>query len=98
MGLNDTYALTLAALFALAAGAIGSFALMKRMLLASDVLSHLALPGLGLALLLKTNPPVGGACTLFLGTILVWHLQKKTGLATDATIGAVFAASLAIGA
>ncbi|MGA9884903.1 MAG: metal ABC transporter permease [Candidatus Acidiferrales bacterium] len=90
--------LLLALCFALAAGLIGCFALMKRMLLASDVISHLALPGLGIAYLLKVNPLYGGAATLFLGTLLVWQLQKKTGLATDASIGVVFAASLAIGA
>lgn len=90
--------LLLALCFALAAGLIGCFALMKRMLLASDVISHLALPGLGAAFLLKVNPLYGGAITLFLGTYLVWQLQKKTGLATDASIGVVFAAALAIGA
>jgi ABC-type Mn2+/Zn2+ transport system permease subunit len=95
---SQTYTLVLALLFALAAGLVGCFALMKRMLLASDVISHLALPGLGVAFLLKFNPLAGGAATLLLGTLLVWQLQKKTGLATDATIGVVFAAALAIGA
>ena len=85
-------------LFAVAAGLVGSVALMKRMVLASDVISHLALPGLGIAYLLKSNPLVGGGATLFLGTLLVWQLQKKTALATDASIGVVFAASLGIGA
>jgi ABC-type Mn2+/Zn2+ transport system permease subunit len=92
------YAILLAGLFALAAGLVGSFALMKRMVLASDVMSHLALPGLGIAFLLKGNPLVGGGATLFLGTLLVWQLQKKTELATDASIGVVFAACLGIGA
>lgn len=90
--------LLLALLFGLAAGLVGCFALMKRMLLAGDVISHLALPGLGVAFLYKVNPLIGGATTLFLGTLLVWRLQKKTGLTTDATIGVVFAAALAIGA
>lgn len=90
--------IVLALLFALAAGLVGSFALMKRMLLASDVISHLALPGLGIAFLLKFDPIAGGAATLLLGTLLVWRLQKGTGLATDAAIGVVFAAALAIGA
>ncbi|HEX4002075.1 MAG TPA: metal ABC transporter permease [Candidatus Acidoferrales bacterium] len=90
--------LALALLFGLTAGLVGCFALMKRMLLAGDVISHLALPGLGVAFLFKVNPLIGGATTLFLGTLLVWRLQKKTGLTTDATIGVVFAAALAIGA
>lgn len=88
----------LALFFSLAAGLVGCIALMRRMLLAGDVISHLALPGLGLAFAFKVNPLIGGAATLFLGTYLVWELQKKTGLATEAAIGVVFAASLAIGA
>jgi len=90
--------LVLAMFFALAAGMVGCIALMKRMLLAGDVISHLALPGLGLAFLFKVNPVMGGGATLFLGTFLVWQLQKKTGLATEAAIGVIFAAALAIGA
>lgn len=98
MSAGQTYTLAVALLFALAAGLVGSFALMKRMLLASDVISHLALPGLGIAFLFKFEPIAGGAATLFLGTLLVWRLQKGTGLATDAAIGVVFAAALAVGA
>ena len=90
--------LLLALCFSLAAGLVGCLALMKRMLLAGDVISHLALPGLGLAFAFKLNPLLGGGATLLLGTFLVWQLQKKTGLATDAAIGVIFAAALAIGA
>ena len=95
---GESYAVVVALLFAVAAGLVGSFALMKRMLLASDVISHVALPGLGLAFLFGFNPLIGGGATLLLGTLLIWQLQKKTGLATDAMIGVVFAASVAIGA
>lgn len=98
MDASHSYAVLLAAFFAIAAGLVGSVALMKRMMLASDVISHLALPGLGVAYLLKCNPLIGGGVTLFLGTLLVWQLQKKSGLATDASIGVVFAACLGIGA
>jgi len=90
--------LVLAMFFSLAAALVGCLALMKRMLLASDVISHLALPGIGIALLLKRSPIVGGAATLFLGTFLVWRLQKKTGLATESAVGVIFATALAIGA
>jgi ABC-type Mn2+/Zn2+ transport system permease subunit len=43
------YGVILALLFAVAAGLVGSFALMKRMILAADVISHVALPGRRLA-------------------------------------------------
>lgn len=95
---GETYAIVLALLFSVAAGLVGSFALMKRMLLAGDVISHVALPGLGLAFLLGFNPLLGGAATLLLGTLLIWRLQKQTGLSTEAMIGVVFAGSVAIGA
>jgi ABC-type Mn2+/Zn2+ transport system permease subunit len=92
------YSLLLALVFAVAAGLVGSFAFMKRMVLASDVISHLALPGLGIAFLLKINPVIGGAASLFLGAFLIWRLQRQTGLSSDTMIGVVFAAALAIGA
>ncbi len=95
---NPIYAILLALVFALAAGLVGAFALMRRMLLASDVISHLALPGLGLAFVIGINPLAGGAATLFLGTLIVWKLEQASGLATEAAIGVVFAAALAIGA
>lgn len=96
--LQDMYAVVLMLCFAAAAGVVGSFALMKRMLLAGDVISHLALPGIGVALLFHWNPMVGGAVSLFAGTLLVAQLQHRTGLANDAMIAVVFAGSLAFGA
>ncbi len=98
MQIEQIYPFVLVILFAVAAGVVGSFAYMKRMLLASDVISHLALPGLGIAFLLKYNPLTGGAISLFLGTLLIWRIQQRSGLGIDATVGIVFAASLAIGA
>ncbi len=98
MSAGEIYALMLAVLIAVSAGLVGSFALMKRMLLASDVISHLALPGLGIAFLLRINPLVGGGAALLLGTLLIWRLQTKTGLAVEAAIGVVFATAVAIGA
>src|SRR6266404_3260058 len=91
------YSLVLMLLTALGARLIGSFALMKRMSLAGDVVSHIALPGLGLALLFNVNPLVGAALALFCGTILIWHLQESATMTTDVAIGVIFTAALAIG-
>ena len=96
--MSGVYALLLPLLFAAAAGLVGSFALMKRMLLAGDVISHLALPGLGLAFMFHFHPLIGAACSLFCGTLLIAQLEKKTGMAADAMIAVVFAGSLGIGA
>jgi zinc transport system permease protein len=95
---QEIYSITLALLAAIIAGLVGSFAVMKRVVLAGDVMSHIALPGLGLAFLFKINPLLGGAATMLLGILIISHLEKKTGLSTETTIGVIFAASVAIGA
>ena len=88
----------LAILTAIASGLVGSFALMRRMTLAGDALSHVALPGIGIALLLSYNPVLGAALSLVLGVIIVWSVEKVSHLNTEAIIGVLFAFSLAIGA
>ena len=96
--LNETYSIILAICAAAAAGVIGSFALMKRTVLAGDVMSHIAIPGLGLAVIWQINPLLGGGLTLLIGGIIILHLEKKTGLSTEAAIGVIFASSVALGA
>jgi len=91
-------AIILAIVSAAAAGLVGAFALMKRTILAGDVMSHIAIPGLGLAVIWQINPIVGGGLTLFAGILLIWHLQKKTELSAEAAIGVIFASSVALGA
>ena len=82
---------------AVAAGLVGSIAVMKRMTLASDAMSHVALPGIGIAILLRINPVVGGLAALFVGTLLIWAVEHKTRIPTEAIIGVVFSAALAVG-
>lgn len=94
----EYYPIILAAVAAAAAGTVGAFALMKRLALAGDVISHIALPGIGLALLYGINPLLGGAATLFFGIIFIWRVEEKTKLSTEVVIGVIFAASLALGA
>lgn len=82
---------------AFAAGLIGCFAVMRRMTLGADALSHVALPGIGVALALGANPILGGVTALVLGTLLVWALEHRTRVPTEAVIGVVFSAALAAG-
>ncbi|MGC9968114.1 MAG: metal ABC transporter permease [Minisyncoccia bacterium] len=96
--MNSALSVILAVFAAAAAGLVGSFALMKRTILAGDVMSHIAIPGLGLAVIWRINPLVGGGLTLFAGILLIWHLQKSTELSAEAAIGVVFASSVALGA
>jgi ABC-type Mn2+/Zn2+ transport system permease subunit len=90
-------ALALPVATAVAAGLVGSFAVMRRMTLASDAFSHVALPGIGIALLLHLNPVLGGVAALVLGAVVVWLAEYRTRVPTEAIIGVVFSAALAIG-
>lgn len=95
---SELYSIILAIFAAAAAGLVGAFALIKKTVLAGDVISHLAIPGLGLALIIKINPLWGAALTLLLGTIIIWKLEKKASLSTEAAIGVIFSVSVASGA
>lgn len=79
------------------AGYLGSLMVLKRMSLVGDALSHVALPGMGLALLYGINPLWGALAALFLGVIVIWSLEYKTKLPIEAIVGVVFTASLAVG-
>jgi ABC-type Mn2+/Zn2+ transport system permease subunit len=98
MTLGEALSVLLAVLAAATAGLVGSFALMKRITLAGDAISHIALPGLGLALLFKIQPILGGAATLVAGAVLIWKLQRHTSLSTETAIGVIFSSALAVGA
>jgi ABC-type Mn2+/Zn2+ transport system permease subunit len=82
---------------AVAAGLVGCFAVMRRMALASDAMSHVALPGIGLALVLHLHPALGGLAALLVGTLLIWGLERQTRISTETLIGVVFSLALAVG-
>lgn len=91
----ETFALSLA--MAAAAGLVGAFAVMRRMALASDAISHVALPGIGVALALNAHPLLGAGAMLLAGTLLIWALQRRTRMPTETVIGVVFSSALAAG-
>jgi len=90
-------ALALSATMALAAGLIGCFAVMRRMALAGDALSHVALPGIGVALALHIHPLFGAVAMLLFAGLLVWAIEDRSNLALETIIGVVFSGALAIG-
>jgi ABC-type Mn2+/Zn2+ transport system permease subunit len=90
-------AILLPAAMAAAAGLVGGFAVMRRMALAGDALSHVALPGIGIALALGIHPLAGAAAALFFGALLVWAIEDRSHVATETVIGVVFSAALAVG-
>lgn len=92
------YLQIISALFVgLASGYLGSFLVLKRMALVGDALSHVALPGVALALLFNINPFLGAFSTLFAGIIGIWLIEHKTELPTESIVGLFFTFSLAVG-
>lgn len=80
-----------------AAGYLGFLMLTKRMALVGDALGHVALPGMGLALLFGLNASLGAFVFLLLGIFLIWLLEIRTSLPTEALVGVIFIVSLAAG-
>ncbi len=78
------------------AGLLGSLMLSRKMTIVVDPLSHLALPGITLALIFGKNVSLGAFLFLFFGTSLIWLLEKKTKLPTETIIAILFSVSLAI--
>ena len=79
------------------AGYLGSLMITKKMALVGDALGHVALPGMGLALLWGFNVSLGAFVFLFFGVVSIWYLQTKTQLSTETLVGIIFVLSLAIG-
>lgn len=89
--------LVVAAVIGAASGAIGAFILLRRMALVGDALSHVALPGIALALAYHLDPFWGVIATLLAAAPLIWWVESKSELPTDALVGILFTASLALG-
>lgn len=81
----------------ISSGLIGAFVILRRMTLVGDALSHVALPGIALALFYHIDPLVGVLAFVSLAALLIWHLEEKTNLSPEAIVGILFTVSLAIG-
>jgi ABC-type Mn2+/Zn2+ transport system permease subunit len=91
------FSLIVGAMVGLSAGYLGSIMVLEKMALVGDALSHVALPGLALGVLLGFNPLIGGFVFLFVSAVLIWHLGRVTKLSFETLVGATFTLALAIG-
>jgi ABC-type Mn2+/Zn2+ transport system permease subunit len=91
------FSLIVGAAVGLAAGYLGSIMVLEKMALVGDAMSHVALPGLALGVLLGFNPLLGGFLFLFISAILIWHVSRVTKLSFETLVGAAFTLALAIG-
>ena len=91
------FSLVVGASVGLAAGYLGSIMVLEKMALVGDAMSHVALPGLALGVLLGFNPLLGGFLFLFVSAILIWHISRVTKLSFETLVGAAFTLALAMG-
>jgi ABC-type Mn2+/Zn2+ transport system permease subunit len=85
------------ALVGAASGFLGSFMVLKRMSLVGDALSHVALPGMAIAIVWGINPMLGALFVLTIAVFGIWYLGEHTEIYSEALVGVFFTASLAIG-
>ncbi len=76
---------------------LGSLMITKKMALVSGPLSHLAFPGVALALSYNFGIFWGALASISLGAFFVWLLKLKTNISMEALTGIVFTVGLSLG-
>lgn len=97
MDTNLIFLLVVGSLVGAASAYLGSFMVLKRMSLVGDALSHVALPGIAIALTFGINPMLGALVTLLVATIAIWYLSEHSEVYPEALVGVFFTASLSLG-
>ena len=94
---NLVLLLAVGCLVGAASGYLGSFMVVKRMSLVGDALSHVALPGMAIAMMLSISPMLGAFTALTIAIVGIWYLAEHSEIYPEALVGVFFTASLAIG-
>lgn len=97
MNTNLIMLLLVGMLVGASSGLLGSFMVLKRMSLVGDALSHVALPGIAVALSLGVNPMLGALVALLISTVGIWYLSEHSEVYPEALVGVFFTASLSLG-
>jgi manganese/zinc/iron transport system permease protein len=106
-GYNTVVVLIGVALFGVAAGAAGCFAVLRKRALVTDALAHATLPGVGAAFIvasaLSTSRSlpillVGAGAAALLASLALQAIVRHTRLAEDAAIGIVLSVFFGVGA
>jgi len=97
MSTDLTVQLIGAAAVGLGSGVLGALMIVRRMALVGDALSHVALPGIAIALLIGYDPFLGAFVALALSVIAIWYLERRTGLPSETLVGIFFTGALALG-
>ena len=82
---------------ALVAGPVGCFIIWRRLAYFGDTLSHSALLGVAMALLLETNVTIAVFLVSVVASLLLLVLQRQAALSSDALLGLLAHSTLAVG-
>lgn len=82
---------------ALVAGPVGCFIIWRRLAYFGDTLSHSALLGVAMALLLETNVTIAVFIVSVVASLLLLLLQRRAALSSDALLGLLAHSTLAVG-
>jgi manganese/zinc/iron transport system permease protein len=106
-GYNAALVAVGAALLGIAAGAAGSFMVLRKRALVADAMAHATLPGVGIAFLVMvafggegrslTGLLIGSAVTAGIGLLVVDWITRATRLPEDTAIGAVLSVFFGLG-
>jgi zinc transport system permease protein len=76
---------------------LGIFVTLRRMAFFSDGVAHAALAGAAIGLLTRFNPLVSALIFSMLLACMIYWLEKKSSLSSDAIIGILFTSGMALG-
>ncbi len=100
--MNDFYIILTACLVAINCAIMGSFLVMRKMVMIGDAISHAVLPGIFFAYIFSGSTSslpilIGAASSGILATIIIEWLTHKAKLQSDASIGISYTLLFAIG-
>ncbi|MEU8796829.1 metal ABC transporter permease [Spirillospora sp. NPDC048819] len=90
-------ALAMAVLIGLAAPAVGTFLVQRKLSLLGDGIGHIALTGIGLGLLTSTSPVLGALVVSVLGAVAIEVLRARSRSGADVALALLFYGGLAGG-
>ncbi len=100
--MNDFYIIFTASLVAINCALMGSFLVMRKMVMIGDAISHAVLPGIFIAYIISGSTAslpilIGAAFSGILATLMIEWFTKKARLQSDAAIGISYTLLFAIG-
>lgn len=100
--MNDFYVILTASLVAINCALMGSFLIMRKMVMIGDAISHAVLPGIFIAYLVSGSAAslpilIGASVSGIVASILIEWFTKKVRLQSDASIGISYTFLFALG-